>query len=76
MSGSRSARGGKISGGGVQDSAIWQIYGSPALMSDVGQKQTLKHVRPMSAFPPKADMPERAWDVRFVPIADVALFIR
>jgi hypothetical protein len=25
-------------------------------MSALGQKQTLKHVRPMSAIPPKADI--------------------
>jgi hypothetical protein len=27
----------------------------------------------MSALPPKADIGERNWDVRFVPKADVAL---
>jgi hypothetical protein len=26
----------------------------------------------MSALPPKADIGERSWDVRFVPIADIA----
>jgi hypothetical protein len=26
----------------------------------------------MSALPPKADIAERNWDVRFVPIADIA----
>jgi hypothetical protein len=30
----------------------------------------------MSALPPKADIVERDWDVRFVPIADISRFIR
>ena len=30
----------------------------------------------MSALPPKADMCGAARDVRFVPIADIAMFIR
>jgi hypothetical protein len=29
------------------------------LMSALGQKRTLNHVRPMSALPPKADIAER-----------------
>jgi hypothetical protein len=40
-------------------------------MSVLGQKRTLRLVDPMSALPPKADIAERNWDVRFVPIADV-----
>jgi hypothetical protein len=39
-------------------------------MSALGQKQTLHHVRPMSALPPKADIAEKQLDVRFVPKAD------
>jgi hypothetical protein len=39
-------------------------------MSALGQKRTLRNVRPMSAIPPKADIRERDWDVRFVPEAD------
>jgi hypothetical protein len=39
-------------------------------MSALGQKQTLRGVRPMSALPPKADIVERQWHVRFVPKAD------
>jgi hypothetical protein len=36
-------------------------------MSALGQKQT-SDCRPlMSALPPKADIAERDWDVRFVP---------
>jgi hypothetical protein len=42
------------------------------LMSALGQKQTLKHVRSMSALPPKADIRQHGWDVRFVPKADIA----
>jgi len=40
-------------------------------MSALGQKQTLECVRVMSALPPKADIPERDWHVRFVPEADI-----
>jgi len=35
-------------------------------MSALGQKQTLKRPPPMSALPPKADIVERDWNVRFV----------
>ena len=42
-------------------------------MSALGQKRTSGHVRVMSALPPKADIAERNWDVRFVPKADMAL---
>jgi len=41
-------------------------------MSALGQKQTSPYVRAMSALPPKADIAERAYDVRFVPQADIA----
>ena len=41
-------------------------------MSALGQKQTSERVRVMSALPPKADIAERRWDVRFVPKADIA----
>jgi len=54
MSDSRSDRGGKISGGGTQDSAICQAYGSHALMSAPGQKQPFQGVRRMPAPPPRA----------------------
>jgi hypothetical protein len=40
-------------------------------MSALGQKQTLKHVRPMSALPPKADIDELDHHVCFVPKADI-----
>jgi hypothetical protein len=33
-------------------------------MSALGQKQTSEEVWPMSALPPKADIPERDWNVR------------
>jgi hypothetical protein len=39
-------------------------------MSALGQKQTLRHLRPMSALPPKADMDQSGCDVRFVPQLD------
>jgi hypothetical protein len=42
-------------------------------MSAMGQKQTLEHVRVMSALPPKADMDSAACDVRFVPKADIGV---
>jgi hypothetical protein len=34
-------------------------------MSALGQKRTLTRIRPMSALPPKADIPERQLDVCF-----------
>jgi hypothetical protein len=40
-------------------------------MSQMGQKQTLKQLHPMSALPPKADIGRARWDVRFVPFADI-----
>jgi hypothetical protein len=40
-------------------------------MSVFGQKQTLGHVRVMSALPPKADIGTYSWDVCFVPKADI-----
>ena len=42
-------------------------------MSALGQKQTLKRPPPMSALPPKADIVERDWNVRFVPKVDIAV---
>jgi hypothetical protein len=45
-------------------------------MSALGQKRTSGHVRVMSALPPKADIAERDRHVRFVPIADIAAWIR
>jgi len=40
-------------------------------MSALGQKQTSRDVRPMSALPPKADIRRGQCDVRFVPLADM-----
>jgi hypothetical protein len=37
----------------------------------IDQEQAFRNVRAMSALPPKADIGERNWDVRFVPKADV-----
>jgi hypothetical protein len=45
-----------------------------ALMSALGQKQTSSQAGLMSALPPKADIPQRRLDVRFVPIADIDPF--
>ena len=45
-------------------------------MSALGQKQTLQHVRPMSALPPKADIGTQSGNVRFVPKADIERSIR
>src|SRR5215472_14483284 len=36
-------------------------------MSALGHKRTLRHLRSMSALPPKADMDQNGRDVRFVP---------
>jgi hypothetical protein len=40
-------------------------------MSALGQKQTSDWRPLMSALPPKADIGQRDWDVRFVPKAEV-----
>src|SRR6516165_12188688 len=40
-------------------------------MSALGQKQTSRHLQPMSALPPKTDITERGWYVRYVPKADI-----
>src|SRR5215471_1370262 len=39
-------------------------------LSALGQKRTSKHVRVMSALPPKADIGTQSRNVRFVPDAD------
>jgi hypothetical protein len=41
-------------------------------MSALSQKQTLGHVKAMSALPPKADIGLARRDVCFVPKADIA----
>jgi hypothetical protein len=41
------------------------------LMSVVGQKQTFRNVRAMSALPPKADIDGARWNVRFGPTTDI-----
>jgi hypothetical protein len=40
-----------------------------AAMSALGQKRTFSRSVAMSALPPKADIAERGYDVRFVPKA-------
>ena len=40
-------------------------------MSALGQKRTSEDIQSMSALPPKADIAERDWHVRFVPITDI-----
>jgi hypothetical protein len=41
------------------------------LMSALGQEQTFRSVRAMSALPPKADITAAQTNVRFVPKADI-----
>src|SRR6516225_4967974 len=41
------------------------------LMSALGQKQTLRHLQPMSALPPKADIGTQPLNVRRVPKCDI-----
>jgi hypothetical protein len=48
-----------------------QQVSSEVGMSALGQKRTFREVWPMSALPPKADIAERAWHVRFVPISEM-----
>jgi hypothetical protein len=45
-------------------------------MSALGQKQTSRHLQPMSALPPKADIAERDRHVCFVPKADIKLVVK
>jgi hypothetical protein len=40
-------------------------------MSAVGQKRTSWHARLVFALPPKADIGDHGWNVRFVPCVDV-----
>ena len=40
-------------------------------MSALGQKRTLGYLQAMSALPPKADIRQHNYDVRFVPKADI-----
>jgi hypothetical protein len=40
-------------------------------MSALGQKRTLRRIRPMSALHPKADIADVEEHVRFVPIPDI-----
>jgi len=42
----------------------------------LGQKQTFKRARAMSALPPKADIADAMRNVRFVPKADIQRSIR
>ena len=48
-----------------------QLLGKAGSMSVMGQKQTFRIVRAMSALPPKADIGTQSRDVRFVPKADI-----
>jgi hypothetical protein len=58
---------------GERDSSNEVSLGETA-MSALGQKQT-SDWRPLrSALPPKADIAERDYDVRFVPEADVTAY--
>src|SRR6516164_4959777 len=45
-------------------------------MSALGQKQTSEHVGVMSALPPKADIAERDWHVRYVAIEDIVRCVK
>ena len=67
------------SGRDIGGSDVWGInlVASPEHpMSTLGHKQTCAAHKPMSALPPKADMCTATRYVRFVPIADIAVFIR
>ena len=50
-----------------------KLHGSnfEPLMSALGQKQTLQHVRTMSALPPKADIGSQPRNIHFVPFPDI-----
>src|SRR5262245_21031864 len=54
--------------------AYWsdvQLLVHARLVSALGQKRTSEHDQIVSALPPKADVAERDWHVRFVPKADI-----
>jgi Bacterial protein of unknown function (DUF899) len=60
--------------GGARQSKTGGIVSSiviPAIESALGQKQTSRHVRVMSVIPLKADIRQREWHVRLVPLADI-----
>ena len=40
--------------------------------SALGHEQTSRHVRVMSVIPLKADIRQREWHVRYVPLGDIA----
>ena len=44
-------------------------------MSSLGQKQTSRHLQPMFALPPKADIGTQPLNVRFVPKAEVQMVL-
>jgi len=56
--------------GGMGFRVSLQCSNPERLMSALGQKQTSQRVGAMSALPPKADIAESDWHVRFVPKAD------
>jgi hypothetical protein len=58
--------------GAYVDKVLVRYTKTLSLMSALGQKQTFRSVRAMSALPPKADMDHHGRDVRFVPIGDIA----
>jgi len=58
--------------GGMGFRVSLQCSNPERLMSALGQKQTSQRVGAMSALPPKADIAESDWHVRFVPKADIA----
>jgi hypothetical protein len=70
-----SAQSAVSSSGGQHLNTSWDDYSAVrngnGPMSALGQKRTLRLASPMSALPPKADIGERNWDVRFVPKADI-----
>ena len=47
-----------------------------ASMSVLGHKRKWRHVRVMSALPPKMDIDRHEWQVRFVPKASIPPFIQ
>jgi hypothetical protein len=47
------------------------LAGSCPIVTAVGPDLHGKFGQPMSALPPKADIAERDWHVRFVPMVDI-----
>jgi hypothetical protein len=56
---------------GLSFSAVVKLSGHLRAMSPLGHKRKWCHAPVMSVLPLKADIRERKWHVRYVPLADI-----